>query len=56
MKLHIKIKRYRNNPEVFCGKPIGFFDKVEKYEVEKLIEFHGTNNHFCKKCLKKFRQ
>jgi predicted SprT family Zn-dependent metalloprotease len=55
MKLHIKKKRYRNNPKVYCEKSINFFKKVEKHEVEELIEFHGTEDNFCKKCLKKYR-
>jgi len=55
MKLHIKIKRYRNNPEVYCGKSVGFFNKTEKHETERLVKFHGTEKYFCKMCLKKFR-
>ena len=55
MKLHIKIKRYRNNPDVYCGRSIGYFDKVEKHEVYNLIKFHGTKKHFCQHCLRMLR-
>lgn len=52
VKLHIKPKRFRTNPKAFCGAPVTFFNKVEKYEVEHLIRMHGTDKYFCSKCLK----
>ncbi len=56
MKLHIKIKRYLNNPYVYCGRSIGSFSKVEPHEVKRLLKFHETDEYFCATCLKYWRK
>jgi hypothetical protein len=53
MKLHIKEKR--NKPYVFCGDSVSRFDKVERYDVGRLVKWHGKEDYFCKKCLKLFK-